>query len=414
MAKTGFWLRGARGKFAGAVLAKGADGQTIQRELVKPSNPRTAGQMAQRAIFATVASAYSQMKVICDHSFEGVEYGQKTQQEFFKEALKLMRTRAAADEGNFLIPNVSALMANPYIVSKGSLSSPQHIYYSTSDAQILIEQMNNPTLGTDVCITAKSWCEALGVNKGDQITLVAIVRDANQPVIGTYAGREYRRNKFEYARITVKANASDNDVVFNGATLRWGDAAIIEGLTSLNSNGAFEMVGITGDGATIEMSNEILAFACIRSQKVGNTWLRSYETMTLADEQLVYNFNDMLPAWTENGGSSLEFANAKILNNAEQNAGASVLLPTYSLFKTSYIAETPAGEQDMVVNCACVLKKAGDSMSYAPITDENRHVYTVKDNGHLLLNENISTSGIEYSVAQASLLIGEALVIDQN
>ena len=83
MAKTGFWLRGARGKFAGAVLAKGADGQTIQRELVKPKNPRTNGQMAQRMIFATVASAYSMMKAICDHSFEGVQYGAKTQQVFF-------------------------------------------------------------------------------------------------------------------------------------------------------------------------------------------------------------------------------------------------------------------------------------------------------------------------------------------
>lgn len=410
MAKTGFWLRGARGKFAGAVLAKGADGQTIQRELVKPSNPRTAGQMAQRAIFATVASAYSQMKAICDHSFEGVEYGQKTQQEFFKEALKLMRTRAAADEGNFLIPNVSALMANPYIISKGSLSSPTNIAYDSDNARVIISSMVNPNLADALCVTAKSWCDALGINKGDQITLVAIVRDADQPVIGTYAGREYRRNKFVYARITVKAEANDNDVVYSEEDGEFGTAAIVEGF----GRSAFYTDGATSNEFSFAVMGEVLAFGCIRSQKVGNTWLRSYETLKLADDQLIYNFNDMLPAWTENGGSSLEFANAKILNNAEPNAGATVLLPTYSLFKTSYIAETPAGEQDMVVNCAMVLKKAGNSMSYAPITDENRHVYTVKDNGHLLLNENISTSGIEYSVAQASLLIGEALIIDQN
>ena len=409
MAKTGFWLRGARGKFAGAVLAKGADGQTIQRELVKPTNPKTAGQMAQRAIFATVASAYSQMKVICDHSFEGVQYGAKTQQEFFKEALKLMRTRAAADEGNFLIPNVSALMANPYVISKGSLSSPQNIAYNSDLDMISISHMSNPTVDGDIVVTAKSFCDALGINKGDQITLVAIVKDADQPVIGTYAGRDYRRNKFVYARITVKADANDDEIVYNEGTGTFGTAVIVEGF----DGGNFGVRGMTETSMGIDYPNEMLAFACIRSQKVGNTWLRSFETLTLADDQLIYNFNDMLPAWTENGGSSLEFANAKVLNNAEPNAGAAVLLPTYSLFKTSYIAETPAGQSDMVVNCACVLKKAGNSMSYAPITDENRHVYTVKDNGHLLLNENISTSGIEYSVAQASLLIGEALVIDQ-
>lgn len=407
MAKTGFWLRGARGKFAGAVLAKGTDGQTIQRELVKPTNPKTAGQMAQRMIFATVASAYSQMKVICDHSFEGVQYGAKTQQEFFKEALKLMRTRAAADEGNFLIPNVSALMANPYVISKGSLSSPKNIAYDSENAVVSIKGMSNPKIAGQVVVTAKSWCDALGINKGDQITLVAIVKDADQPVLGEYAGREYRRNKFNYARVTVKANANDNDIVYNGS---WGDAVIIEGFNAKN----FTIDDLTDNEIDFTIEGKSLAFACIRSQKVGNTWLRSYETLTLAEDQLIYNFNDMLPAWTENGGSSLEFANAKVLNNAERNTGADILLPTYSLFKTSYIAETPTGQQDMVVNCACVLKKAGDSLSYAPITDENRHVYTVKDNGHLLLNENISTSGIEYSVAQASLLIGEALVIDQQ
>ena len=410
MAKVGFWLRGARGKFAGAVLAKGADGQTIQRELVKPTNPKTAGQMAQRAIFATVASAYSQMKVICDHSFEGVQYGAKTQQEFFKEALKLMRTRAAADEGNFLIPNVSALMANPYVISKGSLSSPKNIAYDGDQDMIIISNMSNTTVDNAPVVTAKSFCDALGINKGDQVTLVAIVRDADQPVIGTYAGRDYRRNKFVYARITVKANANDDEIVYNEDSGSLGTAVIIEGI-NVNS---FNIDTASATELRVSFPHEMLAFACIRSQKVGNTWLRSYETLTLADEQLIYNFNDMLPAWTENAGSSLEFANAKVLNNAEPNAGAAVLLPTYSLFKTSYIAETPAGQPDMVVNCAMVLKKAGDSLSYAPITDENRHVYTVKDNGHLLLNENISTSGIEYSVAQASLLIGEALVIDQQ
>lgn len=410
MAKVGFWLRGARGKFAGAVLAKGADGQTIQRELVKPTNPKTAGQMAQRAIFATVASAYSQMKVICDHSFEGVQYGAKTQQEFFKEALKLMRTRAAADEGNFLIPNVSALMANPYVISKGSLTSPKNIAFESSSDVIAITNMSNPTIAEHLVVTAKSWCDALGINKGDQITFVAIVRDADQPVLGQYAGREYRRNKFVYARITVKADANDNDIVYDNAESKWGDAVIIEGFNANN----ITKDDLTNDEFDFRISGETLAFACIRSQKVGNTWLRSHETLTLADDQLIYNFNDMLPAWTENGGSSLEFANAKVLNNAERNTGADILLPTYSLFKTSYIAETQAGTQDMVINCAMVLKKTGNSMSYAPITDENRHVYTVKDNGHLLLNENISTSGIEYSVAQASLLIGEALVIDQQ
>ena len=74
MALSGFWLRGARGKLAGSVLQKGVDG-TIIREKVKPSNPNSEGQKIQRMIFGSVAMAYSVLKTICDHSFEGVLYG---------------------------------------------------------------------------------------------------------------------------------------------------------------------------------------------------------------------------------------------------------------------------------------------------------------------------------------------------
>lgn len=395
-----------RGKLGGVVYSR-VNGEQISRvkaEVVK--NPKTTAQMAQRAIFATATQAYSLMKPIVDHSREGVKYGAKTQQMFMKDALALLRTRAANDDGNFLIPNVAALMANPYVVSKGSLTSPKNIYYSDSDAEILIDNMSNPTLAEKQVVTAKSFCDALGINKGDQITLVAIVQDDDQPVLGQYAGREYRRNKFAYARITVKADANDNEIVYNITDQQWGDATIREGFDANN----FYFIEGGQTSFALDIRGKVLAFACIRSAKVDSKWLRSTESLTLADDQMLYNFNDILPAWTD-GGAALEFDSSRYLNNAE------VIKPintTYSLFKTSYIAETAAGEQNMVVNCAMVLKKAGESLSYAPITDENRHVYTVKDNGHLLLSENFSTSGIEYSVAQASKLIGEQLVIDQN
>lgn len=395
-----------RGKLGGVVYSR-VNGEQISRvkaEVVK--NPKTTAQMAQRVIFATATQAYSLMKPIVDHSREGVQYGSKNQQKFMQDALALLRSRAANDDGNFLIPNVAALMANPYIVSKGSLTSPKHIAYNDASALIEITGMSNPTIAEQRVVTAKSFCSALGINKGDQITLVAIARDASQPVLGEYAGREYRRNKFVYARITVKADANDNDVVYSEDNAEWGDAVIVEG---------FDKNQITTDAAgadqfTFNVNGEVLAFACIRSSKVDGKWLRSTESLALAEDQLLYNFNDILPAWTD-GSAALEFESTRYLNNAEIEKPINT---TYSLFKTSYIAETPAGAADMVVNCACVLKKAGDSLSYAPITDDQRHVYTVKENGHLLVSENFSTSGIEYSVAQASKLIGQTLIIDQN
>lgn len=395
-----------RGKLGGVVYSR-VNGEQISRvkaEVVK--NPKTTAQMAQRAIFATATQAYSIMKPIVDHSREGIKYGAKTQQMFMKDALALLRTRAAADDGNFLIPNVAALMANPFVVSKGSLTSPKHIAYNDASATIEITGMSNPTIAEQRVVTAQSFCSALEINKGDQVTLVAIARDANQPVLGEYAGREYRRNKFVYARITVKADANDNDIVYNDETGDWGDAVIVEG---------FDTNQITIDGSatdqfTFNVNGEVLAFACIRSSKVDGKWLRSTESLVLADDQLLFNFNDMLPAWTE-GSTALEFDSTRYLNNAE------VIKPittTYSLVKTNYIGETASGTPEIGTDIAMVEKKSGDSTTLVPITAADRHVYTLKANGHLQQAGFFSNSGVEYSVEQASKMIGQTLVIDQN
>lgn len=394
-----------RGKLGGVVYSR-VNGEQISRvkaEVVK--NPKTTAQMAQRAIFATATQAYSIMKPIVDHSREGVKYGAKTQQMFMKDALSLLRARAAADDGNFLIPNVAALMANPFVVSKGSLTSPKHIAYNGDNASIDITSMSNPTIAENKVVTAKSFCDALGINKGDQITLVAIVRDADQPVLGEYAGREYRRNKFVYARITVKADANDDDVVYNGQTNQWGDAAVKENFDGTE----FEVTTIASDSMTIELSGSVLAFACIRSAKVDGKWLRSTESLELGDNQLLYNFNDILPAWTE-GSTALEFDSSRYLNNAEVEKP---ITTTYSLVKANYIGETASGEPEIGTDTAMVEKKAGDSTTLVPITAADRHVYTVKANGHLQQAGFFSNSGVEYSVEQASKLIGQTLVIDQ-
>lgn len=402
MAKTGFWLRGARGKFAGAVLAKGADGQTIQRELVKPKNPRTNGQMAQRMIFATVASAYSMMKAICDHSFEGVQYGAKTQQAFFKEALTLMRTRAAADDGNFLIPGVSALMANPYVISRGSLTSPKNINYSTGDDLITIFGMSNPTIDGAVVVTAKSFCDALGINKGDQITLVAIVKDDDQPVLGEYAGREYRRNRFTYARITVKADADDNAIVYFGQDGSWGSAVILEGF----GDGLFSIGSATAVELNIEYTGQMLAFACIRSAKEGNIWLRSNESLKLSDEGLVYNFSDMLPAWTSTG-TELLFDSTRYLNNAE----AEDVVTTPGL--KSVAARMDEGGKTVIKQCAALSKGPYEG---APIVDngDNQQPYLLKPNGHVDLMKGYKIVDSYITKATAEKQLGTALIVDKE
>lgn len=133
MARVNLWLRGARGKFAGSSLSKGANGETIAREVVTPTNPNTVKQRYQRAIMATVMRMYSAFSEILDHSFEGKAKGAECQQEFISTNATLLRQAIASDMEAFqesndfnklyntvVLPKSEWPAPNSYLISKGS------------------------------------------------------------------------------------------------------------------------------------------------------------------------------------------------------------------------------------------------------------------------------------------------------
>ena len=99
-------------------------GQQITKDRVyRVSNPRTEGQMTQRALIPIVAAARSALKGLVDHSFEGVPYGEASLREFSKQNL-----RAGALSVTSYSPNG---VSNPgfadLIVSNGSINVPYSI-----------------------------------------------------------------------------------------------------------------------------------------------------------------------------------------------------------------------------------------------------------------------------------------------
>ena len=94
--------------------------QVTKDRVTAVKNPRSSMQMSQRAVMSTVLKAYSAMKDICNHSFEGVPYGQKTMNSFISENINMIRKD---------IPNVNLsewkgeTVQNSYLISRGSLSS---------------------------------------------------------------------------------------------------------------------------------------------------------------------------------------------------------------------------------------------------------------------------------------------------
>lgn len=94
--------------------------QVTKDRVTEVKNPRSSMQMSQRAVMSTVLKAYSSMKDICNHSFEGVPYGQKTMNTFISENINMIRKD---------VPNLNLsewkgeAVPNSYIISRGSLPS---------------------------------------------------------------------------------------------------------------------------------------------------------------------------------------------------------------------------------------------------------------------------------------------------
>ena len=102
-------------------------GKQITKDRVEGGkNPRTLGQMRQRCIAATCTQAYSAMKSICDHSFEGFSAGNDCMNEFKNLNMSLLRQCVQYDNGFFGFNKwgEKGMMRGAYILSNGTLASP--------------------------------------------------------------------------------------------------------------------------------------------------------------------------------------------------------------------------------------------------------------------------------------------------
>lgn len=259
MAKAGFWLRGARGKLAGASAQKGQNG-TILREIVTPRNPKTDKQIYQRAIMATVMKAYSAGKEIFDHAFQGVEKGQKSQQYFIAKNAPLLRSNIAqeinaiaagtmrVDLANNACVSPKSLYAVPgaYMISEGTYSQDFFIF---KDAETPIsiplgsitQDAETHMYGTKV----SDYAKATGLIPGDIYTFLAIVAlpevvfngvdEAGQ--LSDKGGTKQHATKFGYARFQVKADVLTNETLISAAS----EEEIVDGINLFNA--LFDLTG---------------------------------------------------------------------------------------------------------------------------------------------------------------------------
>lgn len=243
MAKTGFWLRGAKGKLAGATIYKGADGSVI-REVVKPKNPRSSRQMYQRAIMATVMRFYALGKDIFDHSFEGKSQGAMSQRHFMSLNARRLRAILSADlagntkRGRVVAPGITTCVPNEYIISQGSYE--QNLL--TADATTGL--VSFPAVGQDI-ETIGQYAAANGLVDGDIYSIIAIGVSPDNfayeyaPEGGYIQDASVALTHFNYLQLKVKAGTQASteaisanttigeifDVVFSGQQVIADDIA---------------------------------------------------------------------------------------------------------------------------------------------------------------------------------------------
>lgn len=310
MAKTGFWLKGANGKLAGATIYQ-QNGETVMREVVSPSNPKTDAQLVQRIIMHTVMGAYSVLKAICDHSFEGIKKGQDTMAYFMKRNVKLTRQAIERmqsqgldfyDMYNFLALGQKGFAPNQYILSMGTL--PQ-IFCTLDDQNYWYGFI--PAVKTN---TYQGVCDALGLERGDQLTFLCIHQRPGQTAENV---------QFDYVRVILDPTGEDGSQL-PMSTAFCADNAIVS--PSIRNEGTLEHIGIDAEaGLSFSTRNSsMLACAAIASRKSGNDWMRSTSILTY----LQSGFNQDLGTCLDAAKTGNEFyvGNPLYLNNAGEGGGA--------------------------------------------------------------------------------------------
>lgn len=262
MAKSSFWLRGAKGKLAGATIYD-ANGQSVMREVkAHIKNPRTKAQMIQRVISKTVMNQYAAMKAIVNHSFQGKTAGAKSMAYFASINNRATRGFVAEMQNagialseiySFTPCKAVKFMPARSIISEGTL--PQ--IYATiandgSKASVALQGVDN---------TYEAVINALGLQRGDQLTFVTTEKNSN----GDY--------KFDFCRVILDPREAD------GATAPLSTAFIADGAIvkpSFRNEGEFAALTFADGSLGFSVSGGVVVTAgVIASRQVDNDWLRS-------------------------------------------------------------------------------------------------------------------------------------------
>lgn len=262
-----------RGRIGSDVYTIGKDGKGNKQQVVRSlaetvANPRTVAQMRGRMIMSTILQARSGLKVIIDHSFDGLSGALANLSEFSSRNYALIKADIAANPstGNVFGLNKfneKGIKQGAWIVSAGEAVLPSAVSLTAASGKMVIALGANPA-------TIAGLKAALDMTSEEYLTMVGI-----SAADGAF-----------YSRVRVNPNQADS---FEITSANVADAFAIEG----NVVPTFAL-----NGTNIEVTISDIAGNCgiIISRKVDGGFI--HNLCQLSDPaNPVWNSDNALPTY---------------------------------------------------------------------------------------------------------------------
>lgn len=302
----GIFATNISGKVGNVVFRKNGKQNIVSQRPASVKNPRSDMQQRQRAYIKTVTSAYSVLRPICDHSFEGVAYGAGSMNFFKKENYKIV---ARAEKA--VLKNSSDVVVDAeFLLSKGSIEWNRNILSGGKIADISGYMIEKNIESVDL-LTFAQLLDALNIKKGDQLTVLN-VKLGDRNYVGPNDITQSSNDVF-YSRYILNSE-SDSEKAFvldktESDTYILNSSILAEG-TEINVNA---VLVATSDGVICINDSDYFPaqmHAAIISRKYADKWLRSTEYLFSDTLFINFDISKVLPSYGPTG--------ERYLNNAEK------------------------------------------------------------------------------------------------
>ncbi len=346
-----------RGKVGDVVYRVNGQTNTVSQKPSSVTNPKSLPQQMQRMYMATAAVAYSQMRAICDHSFEGVSGKQGNQAEFLRRNVRFLAGQNSAFnlKGNpYMVPNYLQISKGSLksmaleeisriadVVGKDPVTNKDFLFLGAVFKSSILNKLITKGAAADkipvtgfVGPTVKEFCDAFGIKYGSQITFVLNYVPQNYSEFEFETEYQFE-TRFKYCRIVFKTDKLDTPlfeistsdgengegnirmlsfeptVIDKEASENYDHIRVVFDTTDRVSGDVFSFAyscyDMYNDDPEILTGNSICGNAII-SYKQDSKWLRSTEKLLVWTEDEIGNRDNVVRSYSPN--------DPKYLNNA--------------------------------------------------------------------------------------------------